>query len=170
MAEGARVAAESQAAAAAAASLAGLQSRIGQEVHVSDWLVVTQQRVDEFAAATGDHQWIHVDPERAMRESPYKAPIAHGYFTLSLHIVLRDLVSPERPYAPGVASVVNYGLNKARFPNPVRVGSRVRGRFVLLSAEAVAPEVLQVCERYTVEIEGQAKPGCVAEGLFRLIF
>ena len=170
MAEGARVAAGSPAAAAAAAALAGLQARIGQEVHVSDWLVVTQQRVDEFAAATGDHQWIHVDPERATRESPYKAPVAHGYLTLSLHIVLRDLVSAERPYAPGVASVVNYGLNKVRFPNAVRVGSRVRGRFVLLSVEAVAPEVLQVCERYTVEIEGQAKPGCVAEGLFRLIF
>jgi acyl dehydratase len=166
MAEGAGVAASP----AAAAAFGALQARIGQEVHVSDWLLLTQHRIDAFAGATGDHQWIHVDPARAAAESPYKAPIAHGYLTLSLHILLRDLVSADRPYAPGVASVVNYGLNKVRFPNAVRVGSRIRGRFVLLSVETVAPEVLQVCERYTVEIEGQSKPGCVAEALFRLIF
>ena len=155
---------------AAAVAFEALSRRLGQEVHVSDWLLVSQHRVDAFAGATGDHQWIHVDPERAARESPYKAPIAHGYLTLSLHILLRDLVAADKPYAPGVVSVVNYGLNKVRFPNAVRVGSRVRGRFVLLGVEAIAPDVLQVCERYTVEIEGQSKPGCVAESLFRLVF
>ncbi len=166
MAESARVATHP----AAAAAYEVLQARVGQEVHLSDWLLVTQHRVDAFAGATGDHQWIHVDPERARRESPYKAPIAHGYLTLSLHILLRDLVSPDRPYVPGIASVVNYGLDKLRFPNAVRVGARVRGRFTLLGVEAVAADVLQVRERYTVEIEGEAKPGCVAESLFRLIF
>ena len=79
-------------------------------------------------------------------------------------------MSPDRPYVPGIASVVNYGLDKLRFPNAVRVGARVRGRFTLLGVEAVAADVLQVRERYTVEIEGEAKPGCVAESLFRLIF
>ncbi len=155
---------------AAANALAALQARVGQEVHVSDWLLITQHRVDAFAGATGDHQWIHVDPERAARESPYKGPIAHGYLTLSLHIQLRDLVAADRPYAPGVVSAINYGLNKVRFPNAVRIGARIRGRFTLTQAEAVAPNVLQVGEQYLVEIEGQTKPACIAESLFRLIF
>ena len=166
MAEGARVATQ----ATAKAAFEALQARVGQEVHLSDWLLVTQHRVDAFAGATGDHQWIHVDPARAARESPYRAPIAHGYLTLSLHILLRDLVAADRPYVPGVASVVNYGLNKVRFPNAVRVGARVRGRFTLLGVEPVAANVLQVAEQFTVEIEGEPKPGCVAESLFRLIF
>jgi acyl dehydratase len=155
---------------AAATAHGALLQRIGSEVHVSDWLLVTQHRVDAFAGATGDHQWIHVDPERAARESPYKAPIAHGYLTLSLHILLRDLVTPDRPYAPGVVSVINYGLNKVRFPNAVRVGARIRGRFTLVGVEVVAPNVLQVTEQYLVEIEGQTKPACIAESLFRLAF
>ncbi len=166
MAEGPAIALTS----AAASALEALTARLGQEIHVSDWLLVTQQRVQEFAGATGDHQWIHVDAERAARESPYKAPIAHGYLTLSLHILLRGLVSADRPYAPGVVNVINYGLNKVRFPNAVRVGARVRGRFTLVGAEAVAANVLQVSEQYIVEIEGQAKPACIAESLFRLAF
>ncbi len=155
---------------AAAAAHQALTQRVGQEVHVSDWLLVTQQRVDAFAEATGDQQWIHVDPERAARESPYKAPIAHGYLTLSLHILLRGLVSADKPYAPGVVSVVNYGLNKLRFPNAVRVGSRIRGRFTLVGVEPVAANALQVSEQYLVEVEGQTKPACIAESLFRLAF
>ena len=166
MAEGAGVAGNP----AASSALEALKARVGQEVHVSDWVPITQHRVDAFAGATGDHQWIHVDPERARRESPYKAPIAHGYLTLSLHILLRDLVAPDRPYVPGVASVVNYGLNKVRFPNAVRVGARVRGRFKLVGVEPVAVNVLQVTEQFGVEIEGESKPACVAESLFRLIF
>jgi acyl dehydratase len=155
---------------AAQAAFEALSQRVGQEVHLSDWLLLTQHRVDAFAGATGDHQWIHVDPERATRESPYKAPIAHGYLTLSLHILLRDLVAADKPYVPGVVSVINYGLNKVRFPNAVRVGARIRGRFTLTGVETIAPNVLQVAEQYNVEIEGQAKPGCSAESLFRLVF
>jgi acyl dehydratase len=166
MAEGSGVTATG----AALTALESLRSRIGQEVHVSDWLTVTQDRVNAFAAATDDQQWIHVDPARARAESPYGATIAHGYLTLSLQIPLRGLVQEGRPFLPGAKNVVNYGLNKLRFPNAVRVGSRIRGRFTLIAAEAVAANVLQITESYTVEIEGQAKPGCVAESVMRVTF
>jgi acyl dehydratase len=149
---------------AAATALATLLPKVGTEVHVSDWLTVTQSRIAAFADATGDPQWIHIDAERARRESPYGAPIAHGYLTLSLHTMLRGLVSP------GVKNVINYGLNKARFPNAVRVDSRIRGRFTLVKVEAVAPNALQITEQYTAEIDGQPKPGCIAEGVMRLMF
>ncbi len=155
---------------AAAAALDALRARLGQEVHVSDWLQVTQERINAFASATDDPQWIHTDPERAARESPYGAPIAHGYLTLALQIPLRGLVDSAKPFVPGVRNVVNYGLNKLHFPNAVRVGSRIRGRFTLSSVEAVAPTVLQIAEQYTVEIEGQAKPACSAESIMRLQF
>lgn len=155
---------------AAAAALTALAARIGQEVHLSDWHPIAQSRINAFADATGDPQWIHVDVERARRESPYGAPIAHGYLTLSLHTLLRGLVSPDTPVAPGVKNVINYGLNKVRFPNPVRVDSRIRGRFTLLKVEVVAPNALQITEQYTAEIEGQPKPGCIAEGVMRLMF
>jgi len=150
-------------------ALERLQAQVGQEVHTSDWLQVTQQRIDAFAEATGDHQWIHVDAERAARESPWKATIAHGYLTLSLYPMLRGLVAAERPPFPGVRQVINYGLDKLRFPNAVVAGSRVRGRCVLLKVEAVTGG-LQVTEQYTVEIEGQPKPACVAEAIMRLYF
>ena len=147
-----------------------LQARIGQEVHVSDWLTITQDRIGTFADATDDHQWIHIDATRAARESPYGAPIAHGYLTLSLSVPLRGLVDVSRPIAPGVVNVINYGLNKMRFPNAVRVGARIRGRFTLLAVEQVAPNVVQITEQYTAEIEGAAKPACIAETLMRLVF
>jgi acyl dehydratase len=146
-----------------------LQSQVGQEIHCSDWVEVTQERIDAFAAATGDHQWIHVDPERAARESPWKATIAHGYLTLSLYPMLRGLVAAQRPVFPGVRQVINYGLDKLRFPNAVVVGSRVRARCVLLKLEPVAGG-LQVSEQYTVEIDGQPKPACVAEAIMRMYF
>ncbi len=155
---------------AIATTLAGLQSRIGREVHVSDWMTITQERVNAFAAATEDDQWIHVDADRATRESPYGAPIAHGYLTLSLSVPLRGLVDAAKPIAPGVRNVINYGLNKLRFPNAVRVGSRIRGRFTLQAVEQVAPNVLQITEQYTVEIEGAPKPACIAESVMRLVF
>jgi len=154
---------------AAATALATLQARIGQEVHVSDWLPITQQRVDAFADATGDHQWIHVDPERARRESPFGGPIAHGYLTLSLLVMLRDLVDPTKSF-PGVRQVINYGLDKVRFPAPVPVGARIRARFTLLAAVELKPGVLQGTERCTVEIEGGAKPACMADSVFLLQF
>jgi len=146
-----------------------LQAQLGQEIHCSEWLEVTQERVNAFAAATGDHQWIHTDPERAARESPYKAPIAHGYLTLSLYPLLRGLVDADKPLFPGVTRVINYGLEKLRFPNAVRVGSRVRARCVLVKAEPVAGGI-QLTEQYTVEIEGEAKPACVAEAVMRAYF
>ena len=119
--------------------------------------------------ATGDHQWIHVDPERAARESPWQATIAHGYLTLSLYPLLRGLVDSATPLFPGVTRVINYGLDKLRFPNAVKVGSRVRARCVLLKVEEVAGG-LQLTEQYTVEIEGEAKPACVAEAIMRAYF
>ena len=149
--------------------LAQLQAQVGQEIHVSDWLEVTQQRIDAFAAATGDHQWIHVDPVRAARESPWKTTIAHGYLTLSLYPLLRGLVAAGRPMFPGVKQVINYGLDKLRFPNAVKSGSRVRARCVLLKVEEVTGG-LQLSEQYTVEIDGQAKPACVAEAIMRAYF
>ena len=152
-----------------AAVFARLQSRGGQEVHVSDWFEVSQARIDAFAAATGDHQWIHVDPARAARESPWKSTIAHGYYTLSLYPLLRGLVDEGQPLYEGVRQIVNYGLDKLRFPNAVRSGSRVRARCVLLAVEEVAGG-LQMTERYTVEIDGQAKPACVAEAIMRAYF
>ncbi|MFM8585852.1 MAG: MaoC family dehydratase [Gammaproteobacteria bacterium] len=155
---------------AIASALAALQARVGHEVHVSDWMMISQERINAFAAATDDPQWIHVDVERATRESPYGAPIAHGYLTLSLSIPLRGLVDASKPIAPGVRNVINYGLNKLRFPNAVRVGSKIRGRFTLQAVEQVAPNVLQVTEQYTVEIEGAPKPACIAESVMRLVF
>ena len=149
--------------------LASLGGRIGQEIHCSDWLEVTQSRIDAFAAATGDFQWIHVDPARAAKDSPYKATIAHGYLTLSLYPLLRGLVDADKPLFPGVQRVINYGLDKLRFPNAVKAGQRVRARCVLVKVEAV-PGGLQMHEQYTVEIEGEAKPGCVAEAIMRAYF
>ena len=146
-----------------------MRQQVGQEVHCSEWLQVTQERIDAFAEATGDHQWIHVDPERAARESPWKGTIAHGYLTLSLYPMLRGLVTTGQPVFVGVRQVVNYGLDKLRFPAAVRAGSRVRARCVLLEVEPVEGG-LQVCEQCTMEIEGQAKPACVARAIMRLYF
>ena len=149
--------------------LADLQGRIGEETHVSDWLPVTQELIDTFAKATGDQQWIHVDTERAKTESPYGTTIAHGYLTLSLYPMLRGLVNSEQPMFPGVTNVINYGLNKLRFTNAVKVGSKIRARCTLLAAEEVKNS-LQLTEKYTVEIEGQERPACVAECIMRLYF
>lgn len=151
-------------------ALAALQAKVGTEVYLSDWMTITQERINAFAGATDDHQWIHVDAERAAKESPYGAPIAHGYLTLSLQVPLRGLVDAAKPMAPGVSNVINYGLNKLRFPNAVRTGAKIRGRFTLLGVEQVAPNVLQVTEQYTAEIEGASKPACIAESVMRLVF
>ena len=152
-----------------AAVLNDLQGRIGQDIHVSDWMPVTQDLVNRFADATGDHQWIHVDPKRAAAESPYGTTIAHGYLTLSLYPQLRGLVDESRPLFPGVRNVINYGLNKLRFTNAVKVGSRIRARCKLLAAEDIKGS-LQLTEQYTVEIEGEDRPACVAEAIMRLYF
>jgi len=146
-----------------------LGARIGEEIHVSEWVDVTQELVDRFADATGDHQWIHVDPERAAKESPYGGTIAHGYLTLSLYPQLRGLVNASQPLFPGATSVINYGLNKLRFPSAVKVGSRIRARCTLVGVEQVK-DSLQLVEQYTVEIEGEQRPACVAECVMRVYF
>ena len=149
--------------------LTDLKGKIGEETHVSDWLPVTQELVDMFANATGDKQWIHVDVQRAKAESPYGSTIAHGYLTLSLYPMLRGLVNSDEPIFPGVTNVINYGLNKLRFTNAVKVGSKIRARCSLISIEEVKNS-LQLTEQYTVEIEGQERPACVAECIMRLYF
>jgi acyl dehydratase len=149
--------------------LAMLQTQLGAEIHVGPWLTIDQERINAFAQATGDHQWIHTDPPRAKAESPYGTTIAHGFLTLSLLPLLTESNAPghfERNY-PGMRLRVNYGLNKVRFPAPVPCGSRLRARTVLLAAEPVENGV-QITYRITVEIDGSSKPACVAEQLFRL--
>jgi len=150
-------------------AFAVLRGQVGTEVHVSPWIEVTQERVLAFAEATGDHQWIHVDAKRAGQESAYGGTIAHGYLTLSLYPMLRGLVEEGRPPYPGVRNVINYGINKLRFPAAVRVGSRLRLRSALLGVEEVGGG-LQLVESGTFEVEGGSKPACVAELLMRLYF
>lgn len=146
-----------------------LTSKVGSEIYVSDWYQIDQARIDAFASATDDHQWIHTDPDRAAKASPFGATIAHGYLTLSLYTRLRGFVEADKPPYPGVTTVINYGLNRARFPAPVRVGSRIRARSELLSVEETK-DALQVIEKVTVEIEGGAKPAYVGEVIMRLYF
>jgi acyl dehydratase len=143
-------------------SFSELPSLVGQEVAVTDWLTVTQQQVDLFAQATGDHQWIHVDPERA-RAGPFGTTIAHGFLTLSL---LPRFFESAFEIA-GSRMGINYGLNKVRFPAPVPVGSRLRARLKLLACEPVDQNGVQMTWQVTVEREGGAKPVCVAESLVR---
>jgi acyl dehydratase len=143
------------------ATLAELEPLVGREIGVGDWVVVDQQRIDRFAEATGDLQWIHIDPERAAA-GPFGAPIAHGFLTLSLLPLLTESAFAVDDVRMGV----NYGLNRVRFPHPVKAGSRVRGRFVLQSWQAVDGGAQLVVE-VTVEIEGAPKPACVAETVSR---
>lgn len=149
--------------------IAMYEEKVGCEVHVGEWLKIEQPRIDAFAAATGDLQWIHTDPLRAAEESPYQATIAHGFLTLSLLPFLTESNAPgmfEKNY-PGMKLRVNYGLDKVRFPAPVVTGARVRARSVVTGVEEVSGGV-QISYRITVEIEGGAKPACVVEQLFRL--
>jgi acyl dehydratase len=141
--------------------LADLAARVGQPLGSSDWVLVDQDRINRFADATGDHQWIHVDIERA-QAGPFGAPIAHGFLTLSLLPMLFE--SGFR--VDDVKMGVNYGLNRVRFVNPVPAGSRLRAQFKLLSYEPLAGGAQLVVEA-TIEIEGQAKPACVAESVSR---
>ena len=141
--------------------LADLQLQAGQEIAVSDWITVTQERINQFADATGDHQWIHVDAGRA-KHSPFKSTIAHGFLTLSL---IPGFSEPSIKVM-SVKMGVNYGLNKVRFTNPVKVNSRVRGRFVLKAFDAIEGGA-QLTMSVTIEIEGQEKPACVAESISR---
>ncbi|HKQ78318.1 MAG TPA: MaoC family dehydratase [Blastocatellia bacterium] len=144
-------------------SLEELRSMAGQEVALSDWVEVTQDRIDLFAEATGDHQWIHIDVERAKAESPYGTTIAHGFLTLSLlSYLMSQTVKINLPFKMGI----NYGLNKVRFPSAVTAGSKVRARAALQSLEEVSGGQ-QLVWNITVEREGADKPCCVAEWLVR---
>jgi len=149
--------------------LSDLEKKIGDELHVSDWLTVSQELIDQFANATGDKQWIHVDEKRAAAESPYGSTIAHGYLTLSLYPQLRGLVDANEPIFPGVTNVINYGLNKLRFTNAVKVGSKIRAHSSLVAVEEIK-DSLQLTEQYTVEIKDEERPACVAECIMRLYF
>ena len=152
------------------AALSEIESQVGKVTHVSDWLTVDQAQVNAFAGATHDHQWIHVDPDRARAESPFGTPVAHGFLTLSLMPGLRGLVDADKPLFPGVKNVINYGLNKVRFPAPVPVGSRLRGQFTLSEVSRKSDQVLELVEVYSVEVEGQDRPACVAETIMRVYF
>jgi acyl dehydratase len=144
-------------------TMAELPGLVGQELGASDWHEVTQESVNLFAEATGDHQWIHVDVERAKAESPFGGPIAHGYLTLSLLVPLLAQVLVISDSAMGV----NYGLNKLRFPSPVPVGSKVRASAVLKEVTEFAGG-LQYSLAVTVEREGGEKPVCIAEPVYRV--
>jgi acyl dehydratase len=141
---------------------AELKTLVGEHLGYSEWLEITQERVNLFADATGDHQWIHVDPERAKAESPFGGPIAHGYLTLSLGPVLM----PQAVVTTGFKMGVNYGCNKVRFMSPVPVGARVRLGVKLLQVDDIAGGVQSTYE-LVFECEGAAKPSCVAEVIFR---
>lgn len=140
------------------ATLAELKNLEGTELGTSSWIEVAQPRIDTFADATDDHQWIHVDPERAKAESPFGGPIAHGYLTLSLIPFLGAGMLPIK----GVTRGINYGSDKVRFINMVRVGKRVRMRQKLIGAEPKAGG-MQIKNECTIEIEGETKPACIAE-------
>ena len=139
---------------------------VGSELGVGDWVTIDQQRVNDFADVTGDHQWIHVDVERAKSESPYGAPIAHGFLTLSMIPAL----SKDNFRVQNAKLVINYGLNKVRFLAAVPVGSRIRVRSELADAVAKDPTTVDLTVRHTVEIDGSDKPAAVAEMIARVLF
>lgn len=147
-------------------SLDEMRALVGQEVALSPWVEITQAQIGMFADATGDHQWIHIDRARCERESPFKTPVAHGFLTLSLLSTLFE----QSMRMTDAKMVVNYGLNKVRFPAPVPVGSRVRARLVLLRIDDLIDDVnpgAQIAWSVTMEREGETKPVCVAEMIMR---
>jgi len=144
-------------------SLQSLKEFVGREIAVTDWLTVTQERIQQFADATEDRQWIHVDPERARRESPYGATVAHGFLTLSLvsYFVRQAIQLPRE-----VQRTINYGLNRVRFPAPVRAGENIRAHVHLKTYQELLDSVEAIFE-ITVEPQGSEKPCCVAEWILR---
>lgn len=145
------------------------KQQAGKEVSIGDWLLIDQDRINAFAKATGDLQWIHIDPERAAVDSPYKSTVAHGFLTLSLLPLLtrsNEVGQFEKNY-PGMRLRVNYGLNRVRFPAPVKPGDMVRARTKVIDA-TVAGDGVEISYQLTIEIEGNDKPACVAEQLVRV--
>jgi acyl dehydratase len=146
-------------------SVAELEAAVGQEIGPTDWFEVDQQRVNGFADDTEDHQWIHVDPERAAK-GPFGGPVAHGFLTLSLI----PYFSSQLRTVDNVTMGVNYGLDRVRFPAPVRVGSRIRARATIKSLDKLSDEAVQLVTRVTIELEGSEKPACVADMVSRYYF
>lgn len=146
-------------------TLDDVRSHVGREVFLTDWVTIAQKRIDQFAEATEDFQWIHVDAERAAKSSPFGSTIAHGFLTLSL---LGKFYTAHLSL-PFCEMGINYGLNKVRFTQPVRVNSRVRGRFVLVKLEDIDGGI-QLTFKVTMEIDGLDKPACVAESVVRQYF
>lgn len=146
------------------AGLDEVRAAVGSHLGYSDWTTVTQERVNQFADATGDHQWIHVDVERAKAESPFGGPIAHGYLTLALS----NELLPQIVDVQGISMGVNYGVDKIRFPSPVPVGSRVRAGAELIEVTEVSGGI-QTLVRITIEVEGASKPACVIDSLSRYL-
>jgi acyl dehydratase len=144
-------------------SLSALNSLAGHEFAVTDWVTVTQERIQQFADATGDQQWIHTDAERAAKESPHGATIAHGFMTLSL---LSEFMKQAVELPSTVRITINYGLNRVRFPAPVKAGSEIRARIALLSTRNVG-DAVEAEFQVTIEAEGGQKPCCVADWLLR---
>jgi acyl dehydratase len=144
-------------------SFHSLKEYAGRDIGVTGWITIAQERIEEFAEATGDRQWIHVDPERARRESPYGTTIAHGFLTLSLlSQFLREVIQ----LPSGVRQAINYGLNRVRFPAPVRAGAKIRARIRLQSCREL-PGCVEAVFQFTIETEGGEKPCCVAEWILR---
>ena len=140
-----------------------LKAAVGTEVGVSDWIEITQERIDQFAEATGDEQWIHVDTERAARESPGGTTIAHGLLSLSLiPMFIRSIIGLK-----GLRNTLNYGANRIRYLTPVPAGSRLRARVTVMEAEDVPPDALRVTYKVTIELEGGKRPACVSSAAHR---
>jgi acyl dehydratase len=139
---------------------------VGREIGITDWVTISQDLIQQFAEVTGDRQWIHVDQDRARRDSPFRTTIAHGFLTLSL---LSRFIRQVLEMRSGVRMTVNYGLNRVRFPGPIRADDRIRARFVVRSAKRV-PGALEAVFEVSTEVEGSAKPCCVAEWVLRYYF
>ena len=146
-----------------------LQTQLGKETYLGKWHLIDQECINQFADVTGDHQWIHTDPNRASKESPFKSTIAHGFLTLSLIPLLTDTVDPSKNPYPEAKMIVNYGLNRAQFPSPVKSGSRVRARTRLVEVIAMKKSI-EVVNEVSIEIENRSRPACIAETVLRLYF
>lgn len=146
-----------------------LREKLGQETFLGEWHTVDQDCINKFAEITGDNQWIHTDPERAKTESPFKSTIAHGFLTLALIPTLTETVDPDNTQFPEAKMVVNYGLNRVRFPFPVKAGSRVRARKRLINVTPMKRSI-EVVNEVSIEVEDRTRPACVAETVLRLYF
>ena len=145
-----------------------IYEKLGEEIFVGDWESIDQQRINNFAEITGDKQWIHINPEKAKSDSPFKSTIAHGFLTLAMIPRLTDGLQKKKLYS-GARMVVNYGLNQVRFPYPVKSGARIRGRVKLLSAIPMSKSI-EVVNEISIEVEGKKRFGCVAETVLRLYY